>query len=126
MPFTDTRRLGQIDDVTEGIRRTTEASMISAINPGRMFPTKVRTPGTKRGLWECTYLTFAPHIAARKYICALLHPDPARRLTAEQRCHTQTRLTSFVAPMELDLCGLCANFDPRAHADTGPIARCEK
>ena len=62
--------------------------------------------------WD--YLTFAPYIiTAKNFIRALLHPDPARRLTAEQAL-SHTWLTSLAAPTEHDLCGLRENFDPRA------------
>ena len=69
-------------------------------------------PGTNRGLWEWAYLTFVPSITAKNFIRALLHPNPACQLTAEQAL-SHTRLTSFVAPMEHDLCSLHENFDPR-------------
>ena len=59
------------------------------------------------------YLTFTPYITAKNFIRALLHPNPARRLTAEQAL-SHTWLTSFAAPTEHDLCGLRENFDPRA------------
>jgi len=72
------------------------------------------TPGTNRGLWEWAYQTFVPSITAKSFIRALLHPNPARQLTAEQ-VPSHTWLTSFMAPMEHDLCGLRENFDPRAH-----------
>ena len=71
------------------------------------------TPGANRGLWEWAYLTLAPSITAKSFIHALLHPNPAPRLTAEQAL-SYTWLTSFAAPMEHDLCGLRENFDPRA------------
>jgi calcium/calmodulin-dependent protein kinase I len=58
-------------------------------------------------------LTFGPYITAKSFIRALLHPNPARRLTAEQAL-SHTWLTSFAAPTEHDLCGLRENFDPRA------------
>jgi len=50
---------------------------------------------------------------AKNFIRALLHPNPARRLTAEQAL-SHTWLTSFAAPTEHDLSGLRENFDPRA------------
>ena len=53
------------------------------------------------------------HSTAQSFIRALLNPDPARRLTAEQAL-AHTWLTSFAAPTEHDLSGLRENFDPRA------------
>jgi len=70
-------------------------------------------PGNSRGLWECAYLTCVPSITAKNFICALLHPNPTRRLTAKQAL-SHTWLTSFPVPTEHDLCGLRENFDPRA------------
>jgi len=71
------------------------------------------TPWTGRGLWECAYLTSAPSITAKNFIRALLHPTPARRLTAKQVL-SHAWLTSFAAPTEHDPYGLRENFDPRA------------
>jgi len=100
------------DGMKEVIRQTTEARV--DFHDG--YWKKVSdegTPGTNRGLWEWAYQTFVPSITAKSFIRALLHPNPARRLTAEQ-APSHTWLTSFVAPMEHDLCGLRENFDPRA------------
>ena len=62
-------------------------------------------------MWECGYLTFAPYITAKNFIRAVLHPDPARRVTAEQAL-SYTWLKIFAAPMRHDLCDLRENFDP--------------
>ncbi|KAF8502686.1 kinase-like domain-containing protein, partial [Russula emetica] len=50
---------------------------------------------------------------AKGFIRALLNPDPARRLTAEQAL-AHPWLTTFDSPIEHDLSGLRENFDPRA------------
>ena len=54
-----------------------------------------------------------PYITAKNFIRAILDPDPARRLTAEQAM-SYTWLKSFRAPMRHDLRGLHENFDPHA------------
>ena len=87
---------------------------------------------SNRGLWECTYLTFAPHFTAEKFILALLHPDPAHRLIAEHVL-SHTWPTRFAAPTEHDrlhgLCGLHENFDLHARwrnaigAAMSPVAK---
>lgn len=59
------------------------------------------------------YLTFSPYITAKNFIRALLHPNRARRLTAEQVL-SHTWITSFAAPTGYDYCGQRENFDPRA------------
>jgi serine/threonine protein kinase len=53
------------------------------------------------------------HPTAKSVIRALLNPDPARRLAAEQVL-AHTWLTRFTAPIERDLSGLRENYDPRA------------
>ncbi|KAH9020211.1 kinase-like domain-containing protein [Lactarius pseudohatsudake] len=50
---------------------------------------------------------------AKGFIRALLDPDPARRLTAEQAL-AHTWLTTYAPSTEHDLSGLRENFDPRA------------
>ncbi|KAI0280894.1 kinase-like domain-containing protein [Russula aff. rugulosa BPL654] len=50
---------------------------------------------------------------SKRFIRALLNPDPARRLTAEQAL-AHPWLTTFAPPTEHDLSGLRENFDPRA------------
>jgi len=49
----------------------------------------------------------------RHIICALLHPVPVRRLSAEQAL-SHTWPTSLAAPTEHNLCGLHEDFDLRA------------
>ncbi|KAH9167908.1 kinase-like domain-containing protein [Lactarius sanguifluus] len=50
---------------------------------------------------------------AKGFIRALVDPDPARRLTAEQAL-AHTWLTTYAPSTEHDLSGLRENFDPRA------------
>ncbi|KAI9437283.1 Pkinase-domain-containing protein [Lactarius indigo] len=50
---------------------------------------------------------------AKGFIRALLDPDPAQRLTAEQAL-AHTWLTTYAPSTEHDLSGLRENFDPRA------------
>ena len=54
-----------------------------------------------------------PTHTAKGFIRALLDPDPARRLTAEQAL-AHTWLTTYAPSTEHDLSGLRENFDPRA------------
>jgi len=106
MPF-------RADDMEEVIWQTTEARVNFHGRYWKNVPDK-GTPETNCGLWECAFLTFVPSITAKSFIRALLHPNPARRLPAEQAL-SHTWLTSFAAPTEHDLCGLRKNFDLRAH-----------
>ena len=98
------------DGMKEVIRQTTEARVDFHDRYWKNVSDE-GTPGIIRVL--TFYLTFAPYITAKSFIRALLHPNPARRLTAEQAL-SHTWLTSFEAPTEHDLCGLRENFDPRA------------
>jgi len=100
------------DDEKEVIRQTTEA-MVNFHDRYWKNVSDEGTPGINRGLWEHSCLIFVPYTTAKNFIRALLHPNPARRLTAEQAL-SHTWLTSFAAPTEHDLCGLRENFDPRA------------
>jgi len=100
------------DDMKEAIRQTTEARVDFHDRYWKNVSDE-GMPGNSRGLWECAYLTCAPSITAKNFIRALLHPNPTRRLTAEQAL-SHTWLTSFPVPTEHDLCGLRENFDPRA------------
>ena len=54
-----------------------------------------------------------PYITAKSFIRALLHLNPARRLTSKQAL-SHAWLTSSAAPTEHDLCNLRENFNPRA------------
>jgi len=100
------------DGTKEVIRQTTEAR-VDFHDRYRKDDSDEGTPGTDRGLWECVYLNSVPSITAKNFICALLHPNPARWLTAKQVL-SHAWLTSFAALTEHDPCGLCQNFDPRA------------
>jgi len=71
------------DDMKEVIWQTTEARVDFHDGYWKNVSDE-GTPGTSRGLWEWAYLTFVPSITAKSFICALLHPNPPRRLTAEQ------------------------------------------
>jgi calcium/calmodulin-dependent protein kinase I len=98
------------DDMKEVIRQTTEARVDFHDRYWKNVSDE-GTPGNQS--WIVGMLTFGPYITAKSFIRALLHPNPARRLTAEQAL-SHTWLTSFAAPTEHDLCGLRENFDPRA------------
>ena len=100
------------DDMKEVIQQTTQARVDFHDGYWKTVSDE-GTPGTNRGLWEWAYLTFVPSIIAKSFIRALLHPNPAHRLTAEQPL-SHTWLTSFAAPTEHDPSGLRENFDPRA------------
>jgi hypothetical protein len=73
------------------------------------------TPGTNRGLWGWTYLTFAPYITATNFIRALRVLTPTLHVGSppSKRYHIQW-LTSFAASTGHDLCGLRENFGPCA------------
>jgi len=100
------------DDMKEVIWQTTEARVDFHDRYWKNASDK-GTPGANRGLWKCAYLTFVPSNPAKTFIRALLHPNPAHRLTAEQAL-SHAWLTSFAAPTEHDPCGLHENFNPRA------------
>ena len=100
------------DDQKEVIRQTTEA-MVNFHDRYWKNVSDEGTPEIDRGLWESSYLIFVPYTTAKNFIRALLHPNPARRLTAEEAL-SHTWLTSFAAPTDHDLSGLRENFDPRA------------
>lgn len=106
------------DDMKELVRQTTEAKImfhdrywnnVSEEGKRSLRATCIAkyrlTPGT---------LSHAlPRHTAKAFIRALLDPDPARRLTAEQAL-AHTWLTTAAPSTEHDLSGLRENFDPRA------------
>ena len=68
---------------------------------------------------------FRALLIANNVIRVVLHPDPARRLTAEQVL-SHTHPMSLAAPTEYDLCGPREDFDPRDRRDVGNVTLCGK
>ena len=79
-----------------------------------MFPTRIRCPGPSRRVWESVYLTFAPYVTAKNFVHAIFHPDPARRLTAEQTL-SDIWLTSLATLTKHDLCDMREKVDHWAY-----------
>ena len=117
------------DDTKEVILQPTNAR-VDFYNRYWMSVSGEGTSGTNYGLWKWPYLTFAPYITDKSLIRALLHPSPARWLTAEQAL-SHTWFSSIAAATEHDLCGLRKNFDPRTVAQcdqcgASHVALCER
>jgi hypothetical protein len=93
------------------------------IGTGRMSLTKVSLGpivACENGLLS----DFRPLHHSQELHPCLLHPNPARRLTAEQAL-SHTWLMNFAAPTAYDLCGRRENFDPRDRGGVGHVALCE-
>ena len=98
------------DDMKELVRQTTEAK----ITFHDRYWNNVSEEGKKESPLCATHKKVSPPLAAAKgFIRALLDPDPARRLSAEQAL-AHTWLTTYAPTTEHDLSGLRENFDPRA------------